>query len=58
MPGADTTLNTFDDRGDRPYASPAGGARALMDQARGLDPDPRLAVVAWLMEGRKGAKAA
>ena len=48
VPGADTTLNTFDDRGDRPYASPAGGARALMDQARGLDPDPRLAVVAWL----------
>jgi alpha/beta hydrolase family protein len=48
VPGADTTLTTFDDRGPRPYASPGGGARALMAQARRLDRDPRLAVVAWL----------
>lgn len=48
VPGADTTLTTFDDRGQRSYATPGGGARALMAQARRLVPDPRLAVVAWL----------
>jgi Alpha/beta hydrolase len=48
VPGADTTLTTFDERGQRPYATPGGGARALMAEAGRLDPDPRLAVVAWL----------
>jgi hypothetical protein len=48
VPGADTTLSTFDVRGHRPYATPGGGARALLDQARRLDPDPKLAVIAWL----------
>jgi Alpha/beta hydrolase len=48
VPGADTTLSTFDDRGQRPYSTPGGGARALLAQARLLDPHPGLAVVAWL----------
>lgn len=48
VPGADTTLSTFDRRGQRPYATPGGGARALLAQARRIDPDPRLAVIAWL----------
>ncbi|MGH3382405.1 MAG: alpha/beta hydrolase [Actinoallomurus sp.] len=48
VPGADTTLSTFDVRGERPYSTPGGGARALLAQARRLDPDPGLAVVAWL----------
>lgn len=48
VPGADTTLSTFDQRGDRPYATPGGGARAILDQARLLARDPTLAVIAWL----------
>ncbi|WP_329236141.1 alpha/beta hydrolase family protein [Actinoallomurus sp. NBC_01490] len=48
VPGADTTLSTFDARGERPYATPGGGARALLAEARALDPHPGLAVVAWL----------
>jgi hypothetical protein len=48
VPGADTTLSTFDDRGDRPYSTPGGGARALLDQAGTLEPDSHLAVIAWL----------
>jgi hypothetical protein len=48
VPGADTTLSTFDVRGQRPYSTPGGGARALLAQAQQLDPDPHLAVVAWL----------
>ncbi len=48
VPGADTTLSTFDVRGDRPYSTPGGGARALLAQARRLVPGSRLAVVAWL----------
>lgn len=48
VPGADTTLSTFDARGRQSYATPGGGARALMAQARLDAPDPRLAVVAWL----------
>lgn len=48
VPGADTTLSTFDVRGRRSYATPGGGARALLQEARRLDPDPRLAVIAWL----------
>jgi hypothetical protein len=45
VPGADTTLATFDSRGT---ASPGGGARALYAQARRTDPGARLAVIAWL----------
>lgn len=48
VPGADTTLTTFDERGDRPYSTPGGGARALLDEADGLQRDPHLAVIAWL----------
>jgi Alpha/beta hydrolase len=48
VPGADNGLATFDVRGGQPYATPGGGARALMAQARALVPHPRLAVVAWL----------
>jgi hypothetical protein len=48
VPGADTTLSTFDERGQRPYSTPGGGARALVAQADRLDPDSHLAVIAWL----------
>jgi hypothetical protein len=48
VPGADTTLTTFDTRGDQPYSTPGGGARALMGQVRSLAHKPRLAVIAWL----------
>jgi hypothetical protein len=48
VPGADTTLSTFDERGDRPYSTPGGGARALLDEAGTLERDPHLAVIAWL----------
>jgi hypothetical protein len=48
VPGADTTLSTFDVRGRRPFASPGGGARALVQQAQRLVPGARLAVIAWL----------
>ncbi|MDN3354946.1 alpha/beta hydrolase [Actinomadura sp. DC4] len=45
VPGADTTLSTFDSRGT---ASPGGGARALYAEARRLSPGAHLAVLAWL----------
>lgn len=48
VPGADTRLETFDTHGSRPWAAPAGGARALAAAARRIDPDTRLGVVAWL----------
>jgi hypothetical protein len=48
VPGADTTLSTFDSRPQRPYSTPGGGARALLAQARGIQHDPDLAVIAWL----------
>ncbi|MDN3355785.1 alpha/beta hydrolase [Actinomadura sp. DC4] len=48
VPGADTTLTTFDERGQRPYSTPGGGARALLGEAGGLERDPHLAVIAWL----------
>lgn len=47
VPGADTTLSTFDSRGQRPYSTPGGGARALAEQARQLG-GTRLAIIAWL----------
>jgi hypothetical protein len=43
VPGSHTTLDTFDrNRG------PGGGARALVEQIGTVDPDTRMAVVAWL----------
>ena len=45
VPGSDTTLSTFFARGT---ASPGGGGAALAAQARQLQPDARLAVIAWL----------
>ncbi|TDD90471.1 hypothetical protein E1293_03570 [Actinomadura darangshiensis] len=48
VPGADTTLSTFDKRGGKPWSTPGGGARAVYTQARSMSPDPGLAVVAWL----------
>ncbi|GAA4628579.1 alpha/beta hydrolase family protein [Actinoallomurus vinaceus] len=45
VPGADTTLRSFDSRGT---ASPGGGARAVLAETRRLDPHARLAVIAWL----------
>jgi hypothetical protein len=45
VPGSDTTLSTFFSRGT---ASPGGAAAALAAQARALDPDSHLAVIAWL----------
>src|SRR5690606_29525157 len=48
VPGADTTLATFDVRGDKPWSTPGGGARAVHAQALAESPGPELAVVAWL----------
>jgi hypothetical protein len=48
VPGADTTLSSFDRRGGKPWSTPGGGARAVYAQARSTSPDPGLAVVAWL----------
>ncbi|TDB80392.1 hypothetical protein E1264_34255, partial [Actinomadura sp. KC216] len=49
VPGADTTLTTFDSRGSQPWSTPGGGAQALYAQAtRSPSPHPDLAVVAWL----------
>jgi Alpha/beta hydrolase len=45
VPGSDTSLAMFDSRGT---ASPQGSALALAAQARRLDPDNHLAVIAWL----------
>ncbi|MFF4412087.1 alpha/beta hydrolase [Streptosporangium sp. NPDC001559] len=48
VPGSGTTSAAFDG-GPRPYRRPGGGARALLEQARALDPGgDGLAVVAWL----------
>ncbi|GAA4242685.1 alpha/beta hydrolase family protein [Actinomadura meridiana] len=46
VPGADTTVTAFDTRGDKPWSTPGGGARALYTQAQNNTQD--LAVVAWL----------
>lgn len=48
VPGSDTTAATFDGGRAKPYSTPGGGARALLAEARVLDPGARLAVVAWL----------
>lgn len=44
VPGADTTVKTFENATFRP----GGAARSLLAQARALDPGARLAVIAWL----------
>lgn len=48
VPGADTTLTAFDQRGGKPWSTPGGGARAVYAQAHAKSPRPALAVVAWL----------
>lgn len=48
VPGSDTDLETFDARGDMPYAALGGGARALLAEAEAVAPHARFAVVAWL----------
>ncbi|MFI0485052.1 alpha/beta hydrolase [Actinomadura sp. 9N215] len=56
VPGADTTLTTFDTRGGKPWSTPGGGAHTLYAQAQAESPHPQpagvvgseLAVVAWL----------
>ncbi|MER6175874.1 alpha/beta hydrolase [Streptosporangium sp. NPDC001681] len=48
VPGADTTAATFDGGRAKRYNTPGGGARAVLAEARALDPGARLAVVAWL----------
>ncbi|MFF4986878.1 alpha/beta hydrolase [Streptosporangium saharense] len=48
VPGSGTSAANFDG-GPRPYRRPGGAARALLEQARALDPGgDGLAVVAWL----------
>ncbi|MEV2269899.1 alpha/beta hydrolase [Nonomuraea africana] len=44
VPGSDTTAATFENSTHRP----GGAARALLAEARRLDPGARVAVVAWL----------
>ncbi|MGW5683192.1 alpha/beta hydrolase [Nonomuraea sp. NPDC003754] len=44
VPGTDTTAATFENGTHRP----GGAARALLAEARAIDPGTRLAVVAWL----------
>ncbi|MGC0418763.1 alpha/beta hydrolase [Embleya sp. AB8] len=48
VPGADTDLAHFDTRGDKPYSTPGGGARALYAEIHTQDPTARVAVIAWL----------
>lgn len=48
VPGADTTLDTYDRRGGKPYSTPGGGARALRAELERIAPASRIAVVAWL----------
>ncbi|MEV8634517.1 alpha/beta hydrolase [Streptosporangium sp. NPDC051023] len=48
VPGSDTTAATFDGGRAKPYSTPGGGARAVLAEARALDPGAGLAVVAWL----------
>ncbi|MFD7029431.1 alpha/beta hydrolase [Streptomyces sp. NPDC059917] len=46
VPGADTTIDTFDHLGS-PHSSVGGGTRALYDEMRALDPDTPVAVIGW-----------
>ncbi|KAB2346504.1 alpha/beta hydrolase [Actinomadura rudentiformis] len=48
VPGADSTLSDFDSKSGKPWSAPGGGARAVYEQARKINPEPGLAVVAWL----------
>jgi hypothetical protein len=46
VPGVDTDLLSFE-KSERPYAAPAGMARALQDRQRASDANVRTATVAW-----------
>lgn len=46
VPGSDTTLDTYDHFG-APWASLHGAAESLSAETRRLDPDGKVAVVAW-----------
>ncbi len=48
VPGADTTAANFHTHGGKPYSAPGGAARAVIAEARRIDPGARLAVIAWL----------
>ncbi|MEN3538318.1 alpha/beta hydrolase [Microbispora sp. ZYX-F-249] len=48
VPGADTTLDTYDALTPAPHARLGGAARALYDRIRADGPAARTAVVAWL----------
>ncbi|WP_406288585.1 alpha/beta hydrolase [Embleya sp. NBC_00896] len=48
VPGTGSDLDHFDTRGDKPYSTPGGGARALYAEIRAQDPTARVAVIAWL----------
>ncbi|WP_017537443.1 alpha/beta hydrolase [Nocardiopsis halophila] len=48
VPGADTTLTTFDGHGARPYARVGDAARELQERMRARDPETPTAVVAWM----------
>ncbi|MGW1053585.1 alpha/beta hydrolase [Streptomyces sp. NPDC002521] len=49
VPGSDTTLDTYDAYGSKPYSSAlGGGAGSLYGELRRQDPNARVAVVAWL----------
>ncbi|MFJ5680862.1 alpha/beta hydrolase [Streptomyces sp. NPDC093097] len=48
VPGANTTLATFESSDSRAYKLLGGGARALYDEMRRQRPDTPAAVIAWL----------
>ncbi|MER5319394.1 alpha/beta hydrolase [Streptosporangium roseum] len=48
VPGSDTTAANFDGGRAKRHSTPGGGARAVLAEARTLDPRAGLAVVAWL----------
>jgi hypothetical protein len=48
VPGADSRARNFYRRAGKTYGSPAGGAKAVLEEARRVDPSARLAVLAWL----------
>ncbi|ANP51910.1 hypothetical protein J2Z21_009374 [Streptomyces griseochromogenes] len=49
VPGSDTTIDTYDAHGSKPYSSAlGGGASSLYGQLHRQDPNAHVAVVAWL----------
>ncbi|WP_017626578.1 alpha/beta hydrolase [Nocardiopsis chromatogenes] len=48
VPGADTTLDTFDGHGAKPYMRVGDAARELRARMAEVDPGARTAVVAWM----------